>query len=215
MKYDFFIFDFDGTLCNTNTAVEYCIIETLKEFKINYVEKSVNLIISKGFNIQDTFLKLTSLENVDKIINTYRSIYNSGKGLEMSNLYPNIHQVFDYLKENDAKISIVSNKGITAITEALCFFNLESYIEICIAEMPGVFKKPNPMAFHEIIKRKYPKLNNEKVLMVGDTEADIMFSQNSHISACWAKYGYGNKETCLKLKPNYCIDEFKSLLEIN
>lgn len=89
-----------------------------------------------------------------------RNIYNSGKGLEMSKLFP------------------------------------------------------DPMIYNEIIKSKYKNLNDKNVLMVGDTEADINFARNANISSCWAEYGYGNVDNCLKLKPDFQISSFDLLMKI-
>lgn len=214
IKFNFFIFDFDGTLCDTNLAVEYCIMKTLEEFKIPFNKALVNSFISQGLNLQDTFSKLADPESASSLIQTYRFIYNSGKGLQMSKLYPNIREVFDFLKSNDATILIVSNKGLKAISEALEFFKLDSYIDLSIADMPGVRKKPDPMIYNDIIKSKYKNLKNENVLMIGDTEADINFAKNSDISSCWAKYGYGNVANCLKLMPDFQISSFDLLLNI-
>ncbi len=214
IKFNFFIFDFDGTLCDTNSAVEYCIIKALEEFNEPYDKKILNTIISQGLNLHDTFSKLVKPEHIIKLVETYRIIYNSGKGIEKSRLYPKVHEVFDFLKSNDATILIVSNKGLKAVSDALKFFKLESYIDFCIAEMPGVKKKPDPMIYNEVIKNKYVNLNNKNVLMIGDTESDINFASNSFISSCWAKYGYGNAEKCIKLKSNYQINSFISILKI-
>lgn len=214
IKFNFFIFDFDGTLCDTNSAVEYCIMKALEEFKEPCDKKLLNALVSQGLNLHDTFSKLVKPDDITKSVETYRSIYNSGKGIEMSRLYPRVHEVFDFLKSNDATILIVSNKGIKAVSEALNFFKLDEYIDFYIADMPGVKKKPDPMIYNEIIKNKYLKLNNKNVLMIGDTESDINFARNSFISSCWAEYGYGNTEKCLKLRPDYQINSFISLLRV-
>ncbi|WP_186645836.1 HAD family hydrolase [Fluviispira vulneris] len=214
LKFNFFIFDFDGNICDTNKAVHYCITKTLDEYNINFDKSYLEYLISQGLSLKDTFAELAKNTCVESLIKQYRVIYNSGKGIEMSNLYPNVHEVFDYLKLNNSTIFVLSNKGIISISEALNYFQLDKYIDMCIADSLEMKKKPDPMIYNEVIRTKYTYLNPQEVLMIGDKVGDINFAKNSFISSCWAKYGDGNKEECIDLNLTYKIDSFSSLLEI-
>jgi phosphoglycolate phosphatase len=44
-----------------------------------------------------------------------------------------------------------------------------------------------------------------RMLMVGDTETDIVFAKASGIACCWASYGYGDMGRCRALAPQYEI----------
>ena len=43
--------------------------------------------------------------------------------------------------------------------------------------------------------------------MLGDTETDIRFARNIGVPAFWARYGFGNAETCEALKPERTLAE--------
>lgn len=71
-----------------------------------------------------------------------------------------------------------------------------------------------PAVFHAVILPRYPEVNRERVLVVGDTDADIRFARNIEAASCWASYGYGRREVCSALKPDYTIESPSLLLEV-
>ncbi len=117
---------------------------------------------------------------------------------------------------------ILSNKGIAAVDAVLAQAGMTAVVDLVLGDMPGVRKKPDPMAFVEIIAPWYAQstardgegpvvdsveqLKPEEVLVVGDTVADIMFAKNVGAVACWARYGYGNVDECEKLRPDVVVD---------
>jgi phosphoglycolate phosphatase len=77
------------------------------------------------------------------------------------------------------------------------------------------------MSFHEIVAPKFSsvsglengagKLNPQDVLVVGDTEADLQYAKNIGAVACWARFGYGEKEECENLGPDLVVDSLEEL----
>jgi phosphoglycolate phosphatase len=51
-------------------------------------------------------------------------------------------------------------------------------------------------------------------IMVGDTEADLCFARDVGIMSCWASYGYGDRDGCRALAPDYEIAAFPGLIQI-
>jgi len=119
-------------------------------------------------------------------------------------------------------VVILSNKGIGAVNAVLAQAGLTGVVDLVLGDMPGVRKKPDPMAFFEIIAPWYVRftardgeghvvssvqqLKAEEVLVVGDTVADMMFARNVGAVACWARYGYGDVDECEKLRPDVVVD---------
>jgi phosphoglycolate phosphatase len=52
------------------------------------------------------------------------------------------------------------------------------------------------------------------MLMIGDTEADIKFAHASEIACCWAAYGFGDRQHCMALSPEYIIEHIDELRNI-
>ena len=64
------------------------------------------------------------------------------------------------------------------------------------------------------IRPAFPVVPRERVIVVGDTEADLAFVDNAHVANCWAKYGYGDREKCESMAANYRISEISELSSI-
>jgi len=126
---------------------------------------------------------------------------------------------------------VVSNKGIKAVEAALRDAGVEELVEMVLGDMPGVPRKPNPKSYFEIIAPRFAigegktygggddedkigrtsELGLNKVLVVGDTAADIQFAKNIGAVACWARYGYGKKEECERLGPDFVVDSLEEV----
>jgi phosphoglycolate phosphatase len=76
---------------------------------------------------------------------------------------------------------------------------------------PGLPKKPDPAILTDHILPRYAPLRREQMLVVGDTEVDILFAKRARISCCWASYGYGEAERCRKLAPQHEISSIADL----
>ena len=54
----------------------------------------------------------------------------------------------------------------------------------------------------------------EGVLGEGDTVADIQFAKNIGGSSCWCRYGYGDREACQELGPQFVVDSLDEVVGI-
>ncbi len=143
-------------------------------------------------------------------VKIYREAYST-IGLNSVIPFNGLNEVLELLTEKGIIIIIISNKGEKAIHDTLKKFNLHEFVDLIIEEKPGIAKKPSPDVYEKVIKEKYPHVDPSKVIMVGDTVADIEFANNVGMDSCWAAYGYGNKEDCKSLKPTIIVN---NLLEI-
>lgn len=120
-------------------------------------------------------------------------------------------------------IAIVSNKGVAAVKTALERNGLAGYVpeELIIGDKtPGAQRKPDPASFVDVL---VPVLGerfginvvaDEGVLVVGDTVADIQFARNIGGRVCWCRYGYGDREACEGLGPDYVVDSLADVVGI-
>jgi len=223
MNFKYFIFDYDGTLCDTHPAISHSIEKTFQLFGFPIPSKSEFIkAIGTGMGLNDTIASLIppkieiNEEMTEDIINEYRSIYSS-KGVNYATLFQGVNTLFELLSERQSTIIIVSNKGIKAVEQSLKKFNLSNSVSYLIAE--GLFSKekiklkPDPMIFNEFILPKYPGINKSNTIVIGDTKADILFAKNCNVTSCWASYGYGNVQECQSQKPEISINTPLELLD--
>jgi phosphoglycolate phosphatase len=144
---------------------------------------------------------------------TYRRIYR-GEAAPLLRPFPGVADTLRHLRAGGVACVLVSNKGVDAVRRSIDESALDGLVELVIAEEPGVPKKPDPAIVSELILPHFPQLRRTQILMVGDTETDILFARRASIASCWASYGYGDPQRCRMLAPTYEISSTTELLAL-
>eukprot|EP01133_Synstelium_polycarpum_P018576 gene18576-22228_t len=222
---NYFLFDYDGTLCHTHNTINHAIAETFKEFQLQVPDEQLRLaVIGSGVTINEALVNmypegntLPSEEQIVSMVNSYRAIYNDIDS-QYTTLYDGAATLLSSLKENNKIVVVLSNKGFKSVSNSLKFFHLEAYTDLLIADGSPVMKnlkmKPDPASYVGVIKKQFRIQNDHEVIMTGDTHSDLLFAKNCGIKSCWASYGYGDPEACKRLNPDYLIanlDDFSKI----
>ncbi|KAF3891927.1 Phosphoglycolate phosphatase [Trichophyton interdigitale] len=214
------IFDFDGTLVDTHESIEQSIKLTFEALLPAHLppRADIHSLISSGTGLSDTFRSLhPNIEAytaaADEWTAKYREVYAT-HGQKLIKAFPGAQNLLQTLKESGILMSIVSNKGVGAVKTALERNSMGGYVpeDLIIGDStPGAKKKPDPANFTDILmptlKSRYgiTDLDVSKVLVIGDTVADIQFAKNIGCRACWCQYGFGDQDACQKMGPDMVV----------
>jgi phosphoglycolate phosphatase len=210
------VFDYDGTLFDTRPAIVYCIQRAFEQQRRPVPAREPVLeTVKTGLTLQDTFLILddelrTNRAALNEIVRTYRTLY-LGEAAPLLKPFAGASEALQQLYSSGAKCLVVSNKGIAAIRQSLDDSGLSGFMDLIFGDEPGLPKKPDPAILTDHILPRYAPLRREQMLVVGDTEVDILFAKRARISCCWASYGYGEAERCRKLAPQHEISSIADL----
>lgn len=210
-KYKVCIFDFDGTIANTQHAISHCIKKTMN--LLQTTPPSDDTVISTiGLSLQDVFSHLgVSHEFINQYITVYRDIY-AQEALSHTQLYPGIAELFKRCHQRGLKVVIASNKGSQAVEIALSHFHLTHLVDAVMADDGVLPKKPDPAMINDYVLTQYP-IKRSECLVIGDTSVDIKFSRNALVDCCWVSYGFGDNAKCVALGPTYIagsVEEIKA-----
>ncbi|KAE8316251.1 HAD-like domain-containing protein [Aspergillus transmontanensis] len=223
------IFDFDGTLFDTHESISQTIKLTFDALLPTHTppQPEIHRLIASGAGLSDTFRALhpdpatfTAQEN--QWIDKYRALYAT-HGQLLIKAFPGAQELLTELKAHSVPIAIVSNKGVAAVKTALERNGLAGYVpeELIIGDKtPGAQRKPDPASFVDVLvpvlgeKFGTKVVADEGVLVVGDTVADIQFARNIGGRVCWCRYGYGDREACEGLGPDYVVDSLGDVVGI-
>lgn len=210
VSFDLVIFDFDGTVLKTDDAITHCTLQTLREQKSNLplgTEIQIRELIGRGTTVHETFqhLGVQTKDDIAKAVRRYREIY-AQDGLKFCTLYEGVRETVSRFSEAGVKIAILSNKGHEALLTAVSHFGLERDLSFVAGERDGVKPKPDPGVYQSEIAPLFDLNGTARVLMIGDTEADIRFAHAIQASSCWVTYGFGKRATCEALNPTFAID---------
>ncbi|WP_218813938.1 HAD family hydrolase [Rickettsiella endosymbiont of Dermanyssus gallinae] len=216
-NYKLIILDFDGTLCATHEAILFCIKKAYVTLGKTVPDHDfTDATIQEGLGMENTLKALSpklSDAELQKLLDAYETIYLK-EGEQKSAPFSKADEVLKKLYDAGYILTVVSNKAITAVNTALKHFALDEYISIVVGDTKALRKKPDPMAYNDFIKVKFPSISPREILMVGDTPADILFAQNIGADSCWAEYGYGDAKICRALNPTYTIRHLTDILAI-
>ena len=209
------IFDYDGTLFDTRPAIVHCLRRSFEECgrRIPGVDSVADAVRSGG-TLLDTLLQLDRRLGRDRIaLNElavmYRKLYRS-EGTALLRTFPGAAETLRQLGLNGAKCVVVSNKGIDAIQRSFDEAGVSPLIDFVIGDQPEFPKKPDPAIVTDFVIPRYTA-GRDKILVVGDTEIDILFARRADVSCCWASYGYGEPRRCRMLEPQYMISAISEL----
>jgi len=208
---ELFIFDLDGTLCESSVTIYKAMVDALALFK---VYKQIDLEDFKshiGKHFKDIFehyeIKIENLE--DYIVEYKKNYYNY---LPYTRLYPNVRLVLDNLKSKNKKIALLSTKAQDQCEKILRYFQIDIYFDIIKGRTPGKEVKPSPQSLFEIASNL--NVSVSQTLIIGDTELDILCGKNAGSLTCAATYGYRSKAFLKAYNPDFTIDSIEEIIKI-
>ena len=140
----------------------------------------------------------------------YRRLYAT-EGAPLLQPFAGVAEALQELHLCGTKCVVVSNKGIEAVRRSLDESGLSTFIDIVFGASAGLPTKPDPTVLTDHILPRFTQLEAHRVLIVGDTEIDILFARRCGAYACWVSYGYGDVSRCRSLKPDYEIANMDAL----
>jgi phosphoglycolate phosphatase len=207
------IFDFDGTLASSLGGIHACFQEALARF--GYAEPSADEVRrTVGLTLEDSVRILTKRQcdgaQLGEVVDCYRMLYEE-RGRAMAALFPRAKEMLSAVRRMGVRIVLVSNKshkGLCRLTEHL---GIGADIDAMHGVENGSFRKPDARLYTETIAPLLPEPRGSRVLMVGDTESDILFAKNAGLRTCWASYGYGDGAVCRTLEPEFILPDIAQL----
>lgn len=213
MKYDTLIFDLDGTLLDSLDDLTDSVNYALQ--KLNYPLRRKDEICSFIGNGIEKLIELsvpekTSYDKFAECLFTFKTHYS--KNLKnKTKPYDGIIDLLEYLKKNEYKMAIVSNKfqdGVKELKEQ--YFS--EYIQIAIGKSSERRKKPYPDTILKAINDLGSSKN--KCLYIGDSEVDFETAKNANIDFVGVSWGFRDKKILENLGADYVIDQPNDLISI-
>ncbi|MDY3015380.1 MAG: HAD-IA family hydrolase [Evtepia sp.] len=181
-------FDLDGTLTDSGPGIMNCAQLALDHFHIS-VEDPAQLRTFVGPPLRVSFGRFgLNDQEAEEAIRIFRSRYLTvGKFENVP--YPGIPQLLQQLNEEGHRLFVATSKPEETAKEILHHFQLDQYFElICGATMDSSRESKEAVLSYLLAQTEAPS-----VLMVGDTEFDVIGANAHHIPTIGVTWGYGDE----------------------
>ncbi len=181
------LFDLDGTLTDSGEGIINCATLALEHFGLP-VPSREEMGVFVGPPLDQTFLKFgVPADKTQEAIDVFRSRYLVVGKFENSP-YPGIRELLEKLKAQGHRLFVATSKPETTAVEILHKFELAPFFEIIC----GATFDTNRVHKADVIAYLLEKIGKtEEILMVGDTEFDVLGAATHNIPTIGVAWGYG------------------------
>ena len=187
MKYDYWLFDFDGTVAETGEGIRASVAYALEKLGRPVPERAV-LDRFIGPPLHGAFMEYCGLDADEawKAITAYRERYVE-TGLYESHIYPGMAALLRALHEGGAYVAIASAKPRFMLERLAAYYGLDRWIDAVVgtgAERQSADKR-------DLILSALPEgADPARACMAGDRCFDIEAAKALGLCAVGADYGY-------------------------
>jgi len=206
-----FIFDFDGTLVDSEQAIYQCFQSITKQLAPERLDYSKNILI--GPPLRDTASEILGPHNqdsLDEFIQLFIAMHDD-QVIKHTNPYPDVDQILKQLFDKNISMALATNKRLTPTQKLIDHFGWGDYFQLieCSDSKPKIRNKD--LMIQDIINQQ--KIFH-KSFFVGDTVNDGLSANLNKLFFIKANYGYGQKQDWTKVRIFKTIEKFSELLYI-
>ena len=222
MKY--IIFDFDGTIGDSQSLIVKTLQDTMRARKLE-VKSDEACAKTIGLRLDEAFISLfgMSAEEGMECAATYRKIFLDNKKTMIVQPFPHVIETLRELHRQGFILGMASSRNHCSLDGYVKQMQLENIFSSIVAGDDVEHVKPAPdmvfMALGEMKGMKNPVTLAEsgdvedlldEVLVVGDMTFDVDMAHNAGCKACAVTYGNGTREQLASAE--FIIDDFAELL---
>ena len=209
-RYDFAIFDLDGTILYTledlKNSLNYALSRhgyperTLEEVRL-FVGNGVRKLVERGAPAG------TDSAELDRLYETFHEHYRV-HDLDNTRPYEGVPALMARLKAAGVRLAVVSNKVDYGV-KALCARFYPGLFDVAVGETPDVAKKPAP----DMVFKAMAALGADpaRAVYIGDSEVDIQTARNAGLDEIIVTWGFRSPQELAPYGPKATAADTETL----
>ena len=206
------IFDFDGTLADTQRGIIATAQEVLRRMGREPADERA-LAATIGLPLRENFTRGAGLseEEADRAVAIYREIFENF-AIPAITVFPGVEEVLAALSARGVPMAVASSRGQHSLEGLMHHLGLDRYIplNLVFGVETAARPKPAPDILYVILGKLGVK--PEEALVVGDTTFDIEMGRAAGCYTCGVSYGNQSAGQMAGASPNYLLDDLRKLL---
>lgn len=207
MKDYVIMFDLDGTLINTNTLIKKSFIHTFHVHKPSLVLSDEVLLSFLGPTLEDTFLKYFKEDEVEEVVNTYRT-YNKANHDDYVTIFDGVVETLDFFKSHQFPMAIITSKRNDVAKMGLDMFGLGKYFEMIVAYEDVEKAKPDPEGVYKVLNH----FHCSRGVMVGDNPSDLLAGIRANIDSAGVAWSSKGEQALQEYNPSIVVQTMSELI---
>ncbi|MBC8081518.1 MAG: pyrophosphatase PpaX [Gorillibacterium sp.] len=207
---DTVLFDFDGTIVDTNELIISTFLHVLEGKTPEPITRE-HIVPNMGKPLVEQLLLFSGREEVDDLVAAYRE-YNLSVHDEMVREYPHVLEVLRLMHKNGIKLGVVTNKMKMTTDKGLALFGLQKYMDAVITMNEVKVGKPDPEGVRLAVE--WLQSDPEKTLMVGDSEYDLQAAKRAGVKSAGVAWSLKGEAHLNQYQPDYMLHDMRDLLQI-
>lgn len=207
------IFDFDGTLADTNAGIVGTFQETFRRLGME-VPSAERISSTIGLTLKDGFkaaLEGLTEEEADRAVELYRSIFFE-IAIPCTVAFPQVRETLAALKERGYTLAIATSRSFHSLGKLCDSIGVTEFFEGFYGAESVERHKPAPDLVNLILKDF--SLRPEEALVVGDAHYDLLMGQGAGCRVCGVTWGNQARAQLESVHPDFLIDSMPELLEL-
>ena len=204
-----FIFDFDGTLVDSEQAINQCFQSIAKQLAPNRVEYAKNILI--GPPLRDTASEILGpdhQDSLDEFVQLFIEMHDE-QVIRHTQPYPDVIEVLKQLHTQNIPMAIATNKRLAPTQKLLDHFGWNDYFSSVECSDSQTEMRNKDAMIQDIIKQDE---SFSRSYFVGDTINDGLSANKNKLKFIKADYGYGYLQDWTQVKVYQSIESFKNII---
>jgi len=212
MTYRLVVFDFDGTLADTEAGIRCAMDLVARDYGLREVDWPT---VKRGIGLP---LQLTleaalglGTEKAAEAIPLYRRYYDE-VSYASTRLFPGVKETLELLQSRDVLLAIASSKGKAALLAMMRHLGILGYFSFVAGEQDVAQKKPAPDMVNLVLGTL--GVAPGECVVVGDTVYDIEMGQRAAADTCAVTWGNNSADELRLLGPTFVVDSFAEIVSL-
>ena len=216
MRYQYLLFDLDGTITDPKVGITTCVQYALEHFGIHEPDND-KLEPFIGPPLQDSFEQFYHMdaETAKQAVAKYRERFQT-VGLYENEIYDGMADLLKTLKEGGCRLAVASRTPHVFVKKLLEHFDVVQYFDVVVgSELDGSRAKKEEVV-QEALRQLDPKgqVSSGQMVMIGDRCFDVQGAKAHHLDSIGVAYGYAAEGELEQAGATFVVDTVQQLKEL-
>ncbi len=206
------IFDFDGTLGDTQRNIVVTMQDVMRELHLP-VKDEKTCISTIGLPLRGCYAKMfpyLTPEDLEKCAEAHGRYFAENLKKITPKPFPYVKESLERLKEMGICLTIASSRSSDSLKDLLLRMGMDAYFSCIIGAQEIVHAKPNAEPVLKILN--ITGFKADETLVVGDMDVDILMGRNAKVRTCGVTFGNGTRSELESAGADDIIDSMNQLI---